>query len=50
MAVDLSFHKSPISEDDARDRITRCGDPEQLRRWLARAVTAASVEDVFVEP
>ncbi|MGA4802100.1 hypothetical protein [Streptomyces lavendulocolor] len=36
--------------DEARDRITRCGDPEQLRRWLARAVTAASVEDVIVEP
>ncbi|MEU0719358.1 hypothetical protein ABZ498_19580 [Streptomyces lavendulocolor] len=36
--------------DEARDRITRCGDPEQLRRRLARAVTAASVEDVFVEP
>ncbi|GAA2503440.1 hypothetical protein GCM10010393_39880 [Streptomyces gobitricini] len=84
MAVDLSFYKSPISEEirdegraegrvegrvegraeallivleqrglgipeETRDRITSCDDPELLRRWLARAVTAPSVEDVFAE-
>ncbi|MGW3724075.1 hypothetical protein [Streptomyces sp. NPDC000851] len=35
--------------DDIRERITACGDPELLRRWLARAVTAPSAEEIFVE-
>ncbi|MGW0220116.1 hypothetical protein [Streptomyces tendae] len=33
--------------DGVRTRITECGDPEVLRHWLARAVTAASAEAVF---
>ncbi|MFD5283465.1 hypothetical protein [Streptomyces rubrogriseus] len=33
--------------DEVRTRITECGDPEVLRHWLARAVTAASAEAVF---
>ncbi|NBM15268.1 hypothetical protein GUY61_06225 [Streptomyces sp. GC420] len=80
VAVDLSFYKSPISEelraegraegetrraaqdvldvleargldvpDEAREQITGCGDPEILRRWLLRAVTASSAEDIFTE-
>ncbi|MEV3992064.1 hypothetical protein AB0J57_24435 [Streptomyces sp. NPDC049837] len=76
MAVDVSFYKSPMSEEirdegraqgraedilivleqrgidvpgEARDRITGCGDPELLRQWLARAVTAPSAEEIFVE-
>ncbi|MER7837327.1 hypothetical protein ABTY98_15800 [Streptomyces sp. NPDC096040] len=32
-----------------RERITRCGDPEILSRWLRRAVTAPTVEDVFTD-
>lgn len=30
-----------------RDRITACDDVEQLRRWIARAVTAHTLGDVF---
>lgn len=32
-----------------RRRIGECTDPEQLTRWTRRAVTAASVEEVFAE-
>lgn len=35
--------------DEVRERITGCGDPEVLRRWLARAATAASAEEIFTE-
>ncbi|MEW2486941.1 hypothetical protein [Streptomyces sp. NPDC048411] len=84
VAVDLSFYKSPLSEeirdegraegreegraegiarsillllaqvgvdvsDEARERITGCTDLDTLSRWLLRAPTAASVEDVFAE-
>lgn len=80
MAVDLSFFKSPISEeirdegraegrvegraedillilerrgvdvpDEARERITGCGDLDTLSRWLVRAVTASSAEEIFTE-
>ncbi|MFE6590731.1 hypothetical protein [Streptomyces sp. NPDC057781] len=33
--------------DDVRGRVTACGDPEVLRHWLARAVTAPTAEAVF---
>ncbi|MEU0074832.1 hypothetical protein ABZ027_35665 [Streptomyces sp. NPDC006332] len=33
--------------EDARERITGCGDPEVLRHWLRRAVTAPTAEDIF---
>ncbi|MEV1037977.1 hypothetical protein AB0J01_14985 [Streptomyces sp. NPDC050204] len=33
--------------DRVRERITDCGDPETLRQWLMRAVTAASAEEIF---
>ncbi|WTE38637.1 hypothetical protein OH735_21345 [Streptomyces sp. NBC_01618] len=84
VAVDLSFYKSPLSEeirdegraegrtegrteglaqgillflaragidvsDEARERITGCTDLDTLSRWLLRAPTATSVEDVFTE-
>jgi len=35
--------------DEIRERITGCDDPEILRRWLARAVTAPSAEEIFTE-
>lgn len=35
--------------EEARERITECGDPEVLGRWLRRAVTAPTAEDVFRE-
>lgn len=35
--------------DEARGRITTCGDLDTLNRWLLRAPTARSVEDVFAE-
>ena len=33
--------------DHVRVRITECADPDVLRQWLARAVTAPSAEAVF---
>ncbi|WP_405685485.1 hypothetical protein [Streptomyces sp. NBC_00057] len=33
--------------DEARERITGCTDLDILNRWLLRAPTAATVEDVF---
>ncbi|MFG2721609.1 hypothetical protein ACGFW5_25455 [Streptomyces sp. NPDC048416] len=33
--------------EEARERITDCDDPEILRRWLRRAVTAPTAEDIF---
>ncbi|MFE2280402.1 hypothetical protein ACFXAE_24910 [Streptomyces sp. NPDC059454] len=78
VAVDLSFYKSPLSEEirdegraegearraaedildilevrgidipeAARERITGCGDPEILRRWHRRAVTAPTAVEIF---
>ncbi|MFI8949039.1 hypothetical protein ACIGO6_21280 [Streptomyces sp. NPDC053750] len=35
--------------DDVRARITECRDPEILRRWLARAVTASTAEAIFAD-
>ncbi|MFI5745839.1 hypothetical protein ACIBBE_07880 [Streptomyces sp. NPDC051644] len=35
--------------DEARERITGCTDLDALSRWLLRAPTATSVEDVFTE-
>ncbi|MBA9001202.1 hypothetical protein HNR21_000084 [Actinomadura cellulosilytica] len=35
--------------DAARQRITGCTDPEQLDRWMRRALTVTSVEEVFAE-
>jgi hypothetical protein len=84
VAVDLSFYKSPLSEEirdegraegraegearraaedvldilevrgidvpeAVRERITGCGDPEILRHWLRRAVTAPTAEDIFTD-
>ncbi|MFD9865858.1 hypothetical protein ACFXI8_19860 [Streptomyces niveus] len=33
--------------DESRRRITDCHTPEIQRRWLTRAVTAVSLEEVF---
>ncbi|MFG2624447.1 hypothetical protein [Streptomyces sp. NPDC048473] len=76
VAVDLSFYKSPLSEeirdegrveglayailaifeqrdidvpDEVRERITGCDDPQVMRPWLSRAVTATTATDVFTE-
>jgi hypothetical protein len=35
--------------DDARDRITTCTDLDQLDTWLHHAITANSIDEVFVE-
>ncbi|MDQ1046546.1 hypothetical protein QFZ76_004782 [Streptomyces sp. V4I2] len=35
--------------DEVRERITACDDPDLLRRWLARAVTAPSAAEILVE-
>jgi hypothetical protein len=33
--------------DEVRERVTGCDDPGVLRRWLTRAVTVASAEEIF---
>lgn len=33
--------------DDARERIMRCTDLDQLETWVRRAVTVSTVEDLF---
>ncbi|AVV40661.1 hypothetical protein C6376_03665 [Streptomyces sp. P3] len=35
--------------DHVRERITGCDDPDLLRDWLTRAVTASSAEAIFAE-
>lgn len=35
--------------DEIREKVTACGDPELLRRWLARAALAATAGEVFGE-
>ncbi|GHA63768.1 hypothetical protein ACIQRS_09040 [Streptomyces termitum] len=35
--------------DEVRDRVTACDDPDVLRGWLARAVTAATAEEIFAD-
>ncbi|MEU0967033.1 hypothetical protein ABZ357_16990 [Streptomyces sp. NPDC005917] len=35
--------------ESARERITTCADPDLLRSWLTRAVTAETVEALFTE-
>ncbi|MFF4748481.1 hypothetical protein ACWD5R_01195 [Streptomyces sp. NPDC002514] len=34
---------------EVHERITGCGDPEILRRWLRRAVTAGSAGEIFAD-
>ncbi|MZE76196.1 hypothetical protein [Streptomyces xinghaiensis] len=38
----------PVS-GEARERITGCADPDVLRHWLSRAVTAGRTEEIFAE-
>ncbi|MEV8229681.1 hypothetical protein AB0P41_27125 [Streptomyces sp. NPDC079167] len=35
--------------DDLRQKVTTCTDPELLHRWLHRAATATTTEEVFAE-
>ncbi|MDQ0774709.1 hypothetical protein QF026_003175 [Streptomyces aurantiacus] len=35
--------------DEVRERVTACDDPDLMRRWLARAATVASAEEIFAE-
>ena len=36
-----------VVPDDARERIMRCTDLDQLETWVRRAVTVSTVEDLF---
>lgn len=33
--------------DEVRERITGCADPDQLDKWVSRAVTAKTLDEVF---
>lgn len=34
---------------EERERIASCNDPEQLERWVRRAATCASVDELFAD-
>ncbi|WLQ42721.1 hypothetical protein P8A22_23965 [Streptomyces laculatispora] len=36
--------------DEIREKITSCGDPQLLNRWLEHATTASSAEEVVGQP
>ncbi|WP_320773775.1 hypothetical protein [Streptomyces sp. CRN 30] len=36
--------------DDIRKHISSCAHPATLDRWLRRAVTAPTAEDIFTDP
>lgn len=42
----LGARKLPV-DDDARQRIERCTDPDTLERWITRAATATTLAEVF---
>lgn len=42
----LESRKVCVSKE-ARERITRCTDLEQLERWLSRAGTVTSTDELF---
>ena len=44
----LAARGLPVDET-TRERISRCGDAELLQRWIVRAATAKTIEDVFAE-
>ncbi|MFI7297940.1 hypothetical protein [Streptomyces sp. NPDC050121] len=35
--------------DETRGRVTGCDDPDLLRRWLTRALTVVSAEEIFAD-
>ncbi|MEM9459699.1 MAG: hypothetical protein AAGF11_36315 [Myxococcota bacterium] len=39
-----------VLDDDHRDRVDRCDDEAQLQRWLHRALTATSLDEIFEAP
>ena len=38
-----------IVSDEARARLSSCSDPATLQRWLIRATTAGTLEDIFAD-
>jgi hypothetical protein len=36
-----------VVEEQARQRILACLEPEQLKRWLRKAVSARTTEELF---
>jgi hypothetical protein len=47
--LDILEVRGIVIPEAVRERITGCGDPEVLRHWLRRAVTAPTAEDVFTD-
>ena len=48
-ALDFLAARGVSVPDSARERIEKCTDTATLKRWIARAVGARSIEDVFGE-
>lgn len=42
----LGARKLPV-DDATRERIERCNDPSTLERWITRAATATTLDEVF---
>ena len=43
----MRFQGPFLVPEEARERITGCGDLKTLSRWLRRAVTVPSAEGIF---
>jgi hypothetical protein len=41
--------RGPEPDENARERILGCKDPELLRRWLVRAANVTRIEDLFAD-
>ncbi|MEW1862642.1 hypothetical protein AB0399_20105 [Streptomyces sp. NPDC088194] len=37
-----------LLDDAIRSRVTACGDPDLLRAWFQRALTAGTAEQIFI--
>ncbi|MEM9452595.1 MAG: hypothetical protein AAGF11_00350 [Myxococcota bacterium] len=48
--VELLRTRGLVLDDIHRAQVARCDDEAQLQRWLHRALTAASIHEVFEAP
>jgi hypothetical protein len=46
--LDILMGRGLAVPQEVRERVLRCQDPEQLRRWLLRAITVSTPEEIFL--
>ncbi|PSJ27649.1 hypothetical protein B7P34_16495 [Streptosporangium nondiastaticum] len=49
MVLRVLAHREILVPEAARERITSCTDLDVLERWMDRALTASTIEELFVE-